>query len=112
MEATTNPVATQAPGITAEDVQAQREYFGLDKPAHERYLTWLGNFATGDMGHSLHTNQGVWPELYGALRNSLQLGLFAFGFYVGAGVTIGTIAALKHRSVVDQARSAQSTRLP
>jgi peptide/nickel transport system permease protein len=102
MEATTNPVQSLAPGVTQEDVQRQREFYGLDKPAHERYFTSLGNFVTGDLGISLQTRREVWPELYESLRNTLQLAAVAFTLYVVAGIAIGTFAALRHRSAVDQ----------
>ena len=31
-----------------------REYFGLDKPIHERFIIFLGNFFTGNLGQSYH----------------------------------------------------------
>ncbi len=40
------------PRLTAEQRQLLRHNLGLDKPAWERYLIWMGNFARGDFGIS------------------------------------------------------------
>jgi peptide/nickel transport system permease protein len=40
-------------GMTAEQQKAIREELGLDKPAGERYVRWLGNFLRGNLGVSL-----------------------------------------------------------
>lgn len=101
MRATTNPGVLVGPGVTSEDARRFREDLGLDNPAHEQYLTWLGNFVQGDLGMSLQTRRDVWPELWEAIRNTLQLGIFAYVFYVAAGMLIGIVAALKHNSMVD-----------
>jgi peptide/nickel transport system permease protein len=41
------------PRMTAEARKAIRSQMGLDKPAGERYLQWLGNFLRGNLGVSL-----------------------------------------------------------
>lgn len=41
------------PKMTAAQRKAIRQEMGLDKPAGERYLIWLGNFLKGDLGYSL-----------------------------------------------------------
>jgi peptide/nickel transport system permease protein len=101
MQATTDPGALVGPGIRAEDIQRFREDLGLDQPAHEQYLIWLGNFVQGDLGESLKTRQEVWPDLWQAMRNTIQLGMLGFMITIVVGVSIGTIAALKHNSLID-----------
>jgi peptide/nickel transport system permease protein len=87
--------------VSAEDVQRFREELGLDQPNHVQYLKWLGNFVQGDLGESLQTNEDVWPGLWAAIRNTLQLGVAALLVTVAAGVAIGTISALRHNSPID-----------
>ena len=41
------------PKFTAQQRTAIRTELGLDKPAGERYLQWMGNFLRGDLGISL-----------------------------------------------------------
>jgi peptide/nickel transport system permease protein len=101
VKATTDPSATRAPGITAEDVLRFREQLGLDKPAHEQYFTWAGNFFTGDFGDSLKTRQPVWPDLKTSIWNTVQLGAFAFSISLTIGLAVGTLSALKQYSIFD-----------
>ncbi|MGH9137970.1 MAG: ABC transporter permease [Acidimicrobiales bacterium] len=101
VKASTDPSAVRAPGIRAEDVIRYRQQLGLDKPNSEQYLTWLGNFVTGDLGFSLKTRQPVWPELSTAIGNTLQLAFFAFAIYTAIGISIGMISAYKQYSWFD-----------
>jgi peptide/nickel transport system permease protein len=41
------------PRLTAQERQTLRTELGLDKPAGERYLQWVGNFLRGNLGISL-----------------------------------------------------------
>ena len=44
-------------------VEAARERWGLDRSLPERYLIYLGNLVTGDMGTSFRTRQPVAQDL-------------------------------------------------
>ncbi len=51
---------------------------GLDRPAPERYLDWLGGLLTGDLGNSSagYAQGGeisIWDDIKGPLRNSFIL---------------------------------------
>ena len=37
-----------------QQVESMRRFYGLDRPAHERYFVWLGNLLRGDLGNSFH----------------------------------------------------------
>lgn len=108
LKASTDPAVVRGPGISSEDAQRFREDLGLDQPVHVQYLKWLGNFVQGDLGTSLKTNQEVWPALWTAMRNTIQLGFFAALVTVGVGVTIGTLSALRHNSMFDHAATGSS----
>ena len=45
-----------SPNLTAQQRLTIREEMGLDKPAPERYLQWIGNFLRGNLGVSLSEN--------------------------------------------------------
>lgn len=89
------------PRVSAEDVQRYREQLGLDDPAAQQYLRWLGNTVRGDLGTSLVSNREVWPQLRGALWNTTVLGLTALAFSFAIGVSIGVVSAVKRGSVFD-----------
>jgi peptide/nickel transport system permease protein len=76
-------------------VQAYRERWGLDKPAHERYLTYLGNLLRGDLGESIVTQQSVSAEIGRYFPATLELAVSATLIAVSLGVPLGILAAVK-----------------
>lgn len=108
LQAATDPGALVGPGISAEDMQRFRADLKLDRPAHEQYLTWLGDFVRGDMGESINTRQEVWPDLWQAMRNTIQLGVCAIIVTLGVSITVGTVSALRQNSTLDHAATGMS----
>jgi peptide/nickel transport system permease protein len=68
--------------------------FGLDKPAWEQYLNWLGGILHGDWGRSLTYRQGVSEVLLDRLPTTLQLVALAAVFITLLGLMAGIIASL------------------
>ncbi|MDF2669557.1 MAG: peptide transporter permease [Paenibacillus sp.] len=79
-----------------------KAYYGLDKPIFVQYVNYIKQVATFDLGVSMRwqgrTVNGI---VQGSFGNSLRLGLCAIVFAVSAGVALGTIAALRHRKLLD-----------
>ncbi|HET9463895.1 MAG TPA: ABC transporter permease [Gemmatimonadales bacterium] len=78
------------PTATQEQLTAQREAMGLDRPLHEQYVTWLGRFIRGDWGSSIATGRPVrsmvsaaWPATVSLVGLSLVLS-YLLGIIVGA----------------------------
>jgi peptide/nickel transport system permease protein len=78
------------PSATAEQVAAQRDALGLNRPLPEQYLTWLGRFVRGDWGSSIATGRLVrgmiadaWPATVSLVGLSLLLS-YLIGIAVGA----------------------------
>lgn len=89
-------------GATPETVRVFRIELGLDKPAHLRYLDWLGGMATGDMGVSLSNKRQI-SELVGMrLSNTLFLGGLAALIAIPLALTLGILAALYRNSFYDR----------
>jgi peptide/nickel transport system permease protein len=83
------------PTATAEQIAAQREALGLDRPLAEQYAAWLGRFARGDWGTSLATGQPVramlgaaWPATVSLVATSLVLSYLL-------GIAIGAVQAMR-----------------
>jgi len=63
-----NPFSTASSDVLGEDVivltEEQRmyymNYYGLDRPLHEQFLTYLKNIATGDLGRSISYKCRFW----------------------------------------------------
>ena len=90
-------------GATPETVKVFRTELGLDKPAHLRYLDWLGGILTGDLGVSLASKREI-SELVGIrLTNTIFLGGFAAAIAVPLSLFLGILAALFRNTFYDRA---------
>jgi len=89
-------------GATPETVKVFRTELGLDRPAHLRYLDWLGGMVTGDFGVSLSNKREI-SELVGLrLSNTLFLGGFAALIAIPLALTLGILAALYRNTLYDR----------
>ena len=94
--------------VTPEALAALRARMGLDTPAPQRYLRWLGGLVRGDHGVSSTTQLPV-AELIGSrLPNSLLLAAVTALFSVPIALTLGVSAAVWRGSWFDRAASAAS----
>jgi peptide/nickel transport system permease protein len=90
------------PYATQEQVEILNQQLGADKPLYERYLTWAGNFVTGDWGESLLLRVPVLPTVMKALGNSLVLAAFALIIIVPTSILLGVWAGLRRDSLLDR----------
>ncbi len=95
-------------GATAENLEAVREKLDLNRPAHIRYLDWIGNALRGDLGDSYIQSRPVVEVIQSRLFNSLILAVFAFLIAVPTAVVTGVWAGVRSNSVGDQLVSAIS----
>jgi oligopeptide transport system permease protein len=77
------------------------ETFGLDKPLFFRWLDFLVNLVTGDLGVDIRRRRPIFDLLAEAAPNTLRLALAAIAIQIVLGVTLGIIAAWRRRSFVD-----------
>lgn len=82
------------------DVERLEAFLGLDKPWHERYLSWLWSTLRGDFGQSWRLASGVpVSELLGQrIVNTLWLTVAATILSIGLGLAIGIYSAVKQYS--------------
>jgi peptide/nickel transport system permease protein len=74
---------------------------GLDQPVWWRFLTYVGNILTGDMGKSLTTGQPVSVDLLSVFPATMELALVAILCGALVGVPLGVLAAAHHGKLVD-----------
>ncbi|MBL8156975.1 MAG: ABC transporter permease [Anaerolineae bacterium] len=85
-----------------EALEGLREEFGLNDPAPQQYLRWLGGFVTGDWGRSFTgANQPVRPLVLERLGNSMRLAVMTLVISVPLSIGLGVLAALKENTWVD-----------
>ncbi|MEV6764453.1 ABC transporter permease [Streptomyces sp. NPDC051105] len=96
VQALPGDVATQILGkdATPDAVAALRDQLGLDRPAWERYLDWVGGALHGDFGTSLVSGKGVGGEVAQYLGNSALIALVTILFAVTGSLFLGVLAGL------------------
>lgn len=107
IEALPGDAATAALGSSAtpERVAQYRADFGLDQPALQRYVEWLGGFLHGDLGRSFPSGTAV-AELVGPrVGYTALLAVMTLVLLVPVGVALGVIAGTREGSRTDQVTS-------
>lgn len=85
--------------------------FGLDKPLWERYLIYIGNVFTGNLGYSFGTSMTVAELIMSRIGNTFALALPAFVISTAGGILLGAIAARTRSRALDGVISGSSVAL-
>jgi peptide/nickel transport system permease protein len=97
------------PEATPEDIALLEEQLGLNESGVSRYLSWLGNAVTGDLGNSLVSGQPVNDLLAQRLAVSGELVGLAFVVSLAVAIPVALIAAHKPEGVFDRISMVIST---
>ena len=89
-------------GATEQNLKKVREDLGLDRPAHVRYLSWIGGVVRGDLGDSYFQKRSIVDIVRGRLGNSVILAVFAFLVGVPAAVVTGIWAGVRPDTLGDR----------
>ncbi len=88
-------------GANRDNLKPLEHRLGLDKPAPVRYVLWLKELATGNLGYSLATQKPVLSEIKRSLVPTLKLTGSALVFAVIVGMALGVVSALRPHSLID-----------
>lgn len=80
--------------------EIERQY-GLDKPVHVQYWSYLKTTAQGDLGTSVTTRRPVTDELKQRFPATIELTLAALLFALVLGIPLGFVAAKRYGTAVD-----------
>jgi peptide/nickel transport system permease protein len=87
---------------TPRALERLREQLGLDRPATERYVAWLGGALRGDFGVSLAREDQAVSELIGVrARNTFVLAIFAALLGLPLALALGILAGLARDRLPD-----------
>ena len=95
-------------GLTPEVHQQMMKQLGLDLPLYQQYFNYIGNVIQGDFGESFRTQQPVLSEFFTLFPATFELAFFALFWSLIAGITLGTIAAVKKDSWISHTVTAMS----
>src|SRR3954471_14221135 len=101
----------------AATIEQTRIKLGLDKPVYEQYGQYVKgifvgrDYVTGAdvthcpapcLGYSFKTEQAVWPLLLDPLGGTIFLAIGAGILWLGTGILIGILSALRKGSIFDR----------
>ena len=88
--------------VSPEIIQKLNEYYGLDKPLWQQYLSYLGQVARFDFGPSYtYQTDSVNDVIARAFPISLQIGSLAFVIALAIGISAGVMAAVRPNTLWD-----------
>lgn len=96
------------PFATQDQVDQLTERMGLNRPVYERYFEWLGNTASGNLGHSTLYKTEVNNIIWDRLGNTLILASVAFVIIVVSSIVFGIAAGMREGSKLDRVISVSS----
>jgi microcin C transport system permease protein len=82
-------------GVDAVRVEEIKKLYGFDKPAHERFLQMIVQFARFDLGKSFFQNKDVWELIREKLPVSISLGLWTFFLVYSISLPLGIAKAVR-----------------
>jgi oligopeptide transport system permease protein len=88
--------------VSPEIIQKLNEYYGLNKPLWQQYLSYLGQVARFDFGPSYtYQTDSVNDVIARAFPISLQIGSLAFLIALAIGIAAGVMAAVRPNTLWD-----------
>jgi len=90
------------PGATPEQRDAAIEELGLDKSIVSQYVTWTGDFVTGNWGQTFSTNQSISEEVKRALPISLYLMIYGQLLGLALAIPVAVWSAHKQNTRFDR----------
>ena len=94
--------------ISVRDVEELKRRLGLDRPGPVRYVIWLKEALTGNLGFSYQTKRPVIEMIIEKLPVTISLMGVALALAVSIGVVFGVLSALRQYSLVDYSLSVVS----
>ena len=86
----------------APTIEALRKELGLDRPAYQQYLEWIGGIVLrGDFGTSYWTRQPILDEFVQRFPVTLELAALTILVSVVLGVLVGVVSAVRQDSLSD-----------
>jgi peptide/nickel transport system permease protein len=87
---------------TPEAVAALHHQLRLDDPLPVRYVHWLGDAVTGDLGTSIRSNRPVTSEFTDRLPVTLELAVLAILIGLVVGIPLGMWSAWREGRLLDR----------
>ena len=94
-------LGTEQEFITEEQRQNIRRHFGLDRPLHVQFLSYVGRVLQGDFGTSYRVRQSVWTYVQPHLLPTIYLALAGLIVAIIIGIPAGIVSAVRRNTAAD-----------
>ncbi len=81
------------PDATPQQVTALRHELGLDQSLPARYVHWIGNAVTGDLGRSIRTQVPVWDSIRSRIPVTGEIALLSLLLSLLIALPVGMLGA-------------------
>ena len=88
-------------GMSEEQLEGMRHFYGLDKPVMVQYFSWLGGIFRGNLGKSIYYRQDVGGLLRERFPITLHLGVTAWVAATIIGTFLGVLAGIRRGTWID-----------
>ena len=96
--------------VTEAQLETIREKWDLNDPFHERFLSWITNLLSGDLGTSMmRPGQAIGDMIKDASLMTIQLTSMSFIISMAVAIPVGILAATKRNSLLDYLSTIGST---
>jgi ABC-type dipeptide/oligopeptide/nickel transport system permease component len=95
-----------ASGATEDEIAERRGELGLDDPALQRYMRYLGNLLIGDLGQSWLHGRPVSQMILEQLPPTVVLSLAAMAVGTALGLAVGVLGAIRRGTWLDSLTTA------
>jgi peptide/nickel transport system permease protein len=89
--------------MTPDERATLRSMFGLNRPIHLQYLSWLGNLSRGELGTSIRTAQPVTSMIRQRMGITAELALLSVALSALVAIPLGVLAAMRRNGAADLA---------
>lgn len=89
-------------GVLDDALTQWRAQYGLDRPLHVQYATWMKNLFTLSFGESFKDNQPVWNKIRERLPVTIKLNLWSILLVYVVAIPLGIYSATHPNSLSDQ----------
>lgn len=91
------------PKVGKEARERLTKFYGLDKPLHEQYVSWVGKIVRFDLGRSFSSdNRPVVDKIKERLPITISLNIIALVLEFGLAIPIGILAATRRDTWLDK----------
>ena len=87
---------------TAEEIDRLTKQLGFDQPIYIQFFLWLQHLLQGDFGQSLFLHMPVTKAILSRIEPTVLLAIVGQTLGILIGIPLGVIAAVKHRTWIDQ----------